>query len=895
MDLHELGISARLPPAVQAALEATELDRVAQWLLDDGPTEWDEGVAALADTLADVFVEIDPAVALGLVDQRRRRRPEPVPVRLALLEVDSAARAGRRQMALDRAAEVRALTLTADHETRLSVLNNLGTFLKDAGAFREATLLLTEALALAEERPRQRITLLTNLATVSADRWVANGDAEDWREALRRLDEAKQLCRDDPQALGNVCFNRGFLFARSGRLADADAAYAAAEAAFQQAGSAPRDLAYLWRARGALAGRAGRVTDATAAYQEAVHLFTELGDLDEAATTSIGLIMALATSGRLPDEPALENLLDTVRRVRPDRVPELLMNLGNIAVQRREFDLAERHFANAGRLFKSSGREVDFWRAQHASAVLLRLTGRPRAALRRLREVLARARGLGNEVKSAEVEFNLALVLRDLGSPDAGPVSLRAFEVLDAHRHDAPSAADRAGILTVTYPHVLDLALELARDDPDLVAALAERARTQTAYVRSTAVQERLAAPVPVRARAGRAQVGGAGTEQILSELAEGLGGPGASWLTWVRHKEELLRIHVTPSRSQVTAVPFPDNLLAELHDATALIGRDGPSPGPSPQRAALYRIATGPLLADPGLAERLGRGLLPSARIPWRGARSSVEFLTALGAVLIPEDAWAASAVVLAPPIELGSVPWAALLRDGRHWVERADLTLAPPASVIGSAPVSESTSGRQVWVADTLGDLRYCRRTRPRWEVLASDDAAGVTRAALLSVLESALRVVVRAHVAAGSAREPSTAALVTADGGLSAAELRKELRVGPPEWVILGCDAAGAATGSEWAGLPIGLAAAGAERLIVTQWPILDDPAQEDLDLELVAQVEGLGLRHGLMAWQRQCARSWLDTADARVAPHRWAGHTLVVTVTGSESSSPMSAQS
>ena len=156
----------------------------------------------------------------------------------------------------------------------------------------------------------------------------------------------------------------------------------------------------------------------------------------------------------------------------------------------------------------------------------------------------------------------------------------------------------------------------------------------------------------------------------------------------------------------------------------------------------------------------------------------------------------------MLAPPVDLGSVPWASLLSDGQPWVERADLTMAPPASVIGSSRLPKATPARKVWVADTLGDLRYCRRTRPGWEVLASDGAAGVTRAALLSVLESALRVVVRAHVAAGSAREPSTAALVTADGGLSAAELRKELRVGPPEWVILGCDAAGAATGSEWA---------------------------------------------------------------------------------------------
>ncbi len=603
MELHGLGIAAQLPLAIQSALETNELDQVAQWLLDAGPERWDEGVAALAETLADVFLEIDPALTLGLLDQRKQRRPGPVPVRLGLLEVDAAARAGRRQLAIDRAAELRTLTMAEDHEIRLSVLNNLGTFLKDAGAFREATLLLTEALALAGESPRQSVTVLTNLATVSADRWVATGEAEQLRLALGRLGEAEQLCRDDPQALGNVWFNRGFLWARGGRLADADAAYAAAEAAFQQAGSAPRDLAYLRRARGALAGRAGRITDATAAYQEAVALFTDLGDLDEAATTSTGLIMALATSGRLPDEPALENLLDTVRRVRPDRVPELLMNLGNIAVQRREFELAKRHFADAGRLFQTGGREVDFWRARHASAVLLRLTGRPRAALPRLREVLKRVRGFGRKVNSAEIEFNLALVLRDLGSPDARPVAMHAFEVLDAHRHDAPSAADRAGILSVTYPHVLDLALELARDDPDLVAALAERARTQTAYVSGTTKQERLAAPVPVRARAGQAVVGGAGAEQILSELAEELGGPGATWLTWVRHREQLLRVHVTPARSQVTAVPFPSDLLVDLQDATALQGSDGPPRGPSPQRAALYRIATGPLLADPDLA----------------------------------------------------------------------------------------------------------------------------------------------------------------------------------------------------------------------------------------------------------------------------------------------------
>lgn len=895
MELHGLGMAARLPPTILSALETAEFDQVAQWLLDAGPGQWDEAVAALADTLADVFLEIDPAITLGLLDQRKRWHPRPVPVRLGLLEVDAAARVGRRQLALDRAAELRTRTLGEDHETRLSVLNNLGTFLKDVHAFREATLLLTEALALAGETPRQRVTVLINLATVSADRWIATGKAEDWRLALGCLGEAEQLCRDDQQALGNIWFNRGFLYARGGRLSDADASYAAAEAAFQQAGSDPRDLAYLRRARGALAGRAGRITDATVAYQEAVDLFTDLGDLDEAATTSTGLIMALATSGRLPDEPALENLLDTVRRVRPDRVPELLMNLGNIAARRQEFDLAERHFVDAGRLFKSGGREVDFWRAQHASAVLLRLTGRPREALPRLREVLARVGEFGGEVKSAEIEFNLALVLRDLGSPDAGPVALRAFEVLDAHRHDAPSAADRAGILSVTYPHVLDLALELARDDPDLVAALAERARTQTAYVSDATKQERLAAPVPVRARAGQSVVGGSGAERILSDLAQGIGGPGATWLTWVRHREQLLRIHVTPSRSKVTAVPFPSELLVDLQDATALQGHDGPPLGPSPQRAALYRIATGPLLADPALADRLGGGLLFSARRPWRGERSSIDFLTALGAVLIPEDAWAASAVVLAPPVALGSVPWASLLRGGQPWVARSDLIMAPPVSVIGSPLLAEATPTRKVWVADTLGDLRYCRRTRPGWEVLAPDGAAGVTRAALLGVLESASRVVVRAHVAAGSAREPSTAGLMTVEGCLSSAELRKELRGGPPEWLILGCDAAGAATGSEWAGLPIGLAAAGAERLIVTQWPILDDPAQENLDLALVAQVEALGLRHGLLAWQRRCARSWLDTADASVAPHRWAGHTLVVTVTDSGSSSPTSEQS
>lgn len=95
-----------------------------------------------------------------------------------------------------------------------------------------------------------------------------------------------------------------------------------------------------------------------------------------------------------------------------------------------------------------------------------------------------------------------------------------------------------------------------------------------------------------------------------------------------------------------------------------------------------------------------------------------------------------------------------------------------------------------------------------------------------------------------------------------------------------VVLGCDASGAATGAEWSGLPIGFGRAGAQRVLVTQWPVIDDPTQEALDLSLVDSVARHGVADGLWGWQRTQAALW--RRDPQTAPpYRWASPVMVAT--------------
>jgi CHAT domain len=578
-----------------------------------------------------------------------------------------------------------------------------------------------------------------------------------------------------------------------------------------------------------------------------------------------------------------------VRQTRPASVGDLLVNIGNVLMD-RDHNVASQRFLDAEHEFAMHQRPVDVERARHSRAVMTRRLGDPTGALSMLLEVRKNYEKWGLKTKVAEADFNIAVAMRDLEDDGALERALSAFDVLDRNRHELATAADRVGTRRVTYKHLLDLNVELAlrAGDVDLVAALTERARTQTMLAPERVDgSEQLAPPVPVRARPDATVVPGDGPARTLTEIAESLGGDGSVWLTWTAYRDRLLRVVVTPTATHVSEIPFPTELLGVLDDATSVQPRDsraGDAGGPAEMRRAQYRIATGPILNDPALASKLRESLPPSftaEREGGGGDAGSGTLFERLAEALIPDVAWAAPSLVLAPPSYLGHVPWSAL-EHGQLWCEETTITLGPPVSTIRDVTFSTAGNGTTVWIADSAEDLVYCRGSLEGWEPIAG---AAATASAVLEALTSADRVIVRGHIRPGTPERPRTAAIRLADGELTAADLQAALgnRM-PAEWLLLGCDAAGASTGDEWSGLPIGLGSAGAQRVIVTQWPIVDCAGQEALDLELINTVDTHGLSEGLRRWQRSCAKRWRETRSPQVAPHRWAGHCLVGLVTG-----------
>jgi hypothetical protein len=575
-----------------------------------------------------------------------------------------------------------------------------------------------------------------------------------------------------------------------------------------------------------------------------------------------------------------------VRRSRPAGVPDLLTNIGNLFMDKNP-ELAIESFRAAEKAYRKLRNVVRVQRSRHSQAVALRRLGQPLRAWKMLRRIRANYGRWGLTVKAAESDFNIAVALRDLGHPAALDTALQSFAVLDRHRHELATAEDRSGSSKITYPWLIELVLELAikGDEFDLVAAIAERARTQTVTSSSgEGLEEQLAPPPPVRARTQSLLIEGNGEGVTLHEVAAGIAGEGSVWLSWVRYRDTLLRIVVTADSTEVSSVPFPTELLRDLHDACASStssGRDSTS-AVGVDRPALFRIASGPLLADPRLADVLRKSMPPSLAVPWAGRSESSggDLLGQLAKVLIPLSAWNAESVVLAPPTFLGQVPWAALRRD-RAWIASSRIAICPPVAALHRPSSPADGTGGKAWIADSLGDLRYCRASTVGWDVATGPEA---TTQRVVEMLSKADIAVVRGHVRPGSATQPSLTALRLADQDLTSVALRHHLAGATPrKWLILGCDAAGAGTGDEWAGLPIGLAQAGADELIVTEWPIVDSPEQESLDLALVALVEVHGLWQGLTLWQRENTLRWEDTNDPAWAPHRWAGHVFVATAT------------
>lgn len=399
-----------------------------------------------------------------------------------------------------------------------------------------------------------------------------------------------------------------------------------------------------------------------------------------------------------------------------------------------------------------------------------------------------------------------------------------------------------------------------------------------------------------------------------LADEAVRLGGQGAHWLGWWSGINSVVAADTTATDVRIAVsdwdgslerfaaalpIPLPHEIEA-AGDDNALA-----------RRLALRRAARAPLVHDPMLASQLSETIQRSIReraddhplIPAVTGMTDAVLLWPLTRLLLPaslrETLLTAAAagqqvpLILAPP-QLGRIPWAALpLADpaadpgASRLIEAADLTVALPVGLSRAAAVPRATArhtGRPVVVADPLGDLRYARRLQPPGAVRLGHGGSPATRATFLAAAASANLLIIAGHVQPGSDTDPAASAvLLAADDGkpdpLPVADLAG-IRA-PATCVILGCDGAGAATGSEWTGITTGLIWAGAEWVVTATCPVIDDKTSADCDKSLLTSLLVNGPRQGLWAWQRERTAIWRTAPDQASAPYRWAG----VIVTGS----------
>lgn len=274
----------------------------------------------------------------------------------------------------------------------------------------------------------------------------------------------------------------------------------------------------------------------------------------------------------------------------------------------------------------------------------------------------------------------------------------------------------------------------------------------------------------------------------------------------------------------------------------------------------------------------RLGKFELGAPVVDRQRARIAAEtdrVLSDLAAVcLLPaaDAVRAATRVVVVPDGPWHGVPFAALPFDGQPLVARRAVVLAPALAVLSSripaargrplvvahadecAPAI-AEEGRAV--AEVLPGARLAAEGEATWEAVA-----GGRRPSCL-------------HVAAhGRLRSdaPAMSGVLLADGWARALEFRR-LPLDGSLVVLSGCSTGAAAVGAggEVQGLVRGVLASGAAELVVSLWPVADEPTARFMAAFHGARARGEPTEQALRAVQARLAAEGLH-------PWHWAGFTL-----------------
>lgn len=815
-----------------------------------------------------------------------------------------------------------------DAEQRLVIKSNLGTALtRDAAFHDEAIELLRDVVT---ER-RERVTRIEGesraLAAGLINLGVALTDSDRADVALPILSEAETVAAEvaDATLIGNVCVNQAVAFSAARRPREARAAYAKAAEIYRRGGATFADLAYAVRGEAAVLASIAQDREALPLYREAIRLFNEANEPVESFRTAMG---ELGCRWHLGEPIAASELADFEARLSsvPLRLAaEMGRNLGNVYLRQGDLAAADRLYQRSRRIFRRIGAAGDAASLDMALALSAHAADNiPRAYGMMLRSRREHVR-LGRWLHVAEADHNLALLLREMADEFHPPKAslLRAATArarsavagIDKFRHDLATAGERQALLDRRYPVLFPIAIELALRARNLPAAAAfiERARVQPVLRSRVERGTFYAEPAAVSARVGDTPVG-AGEPLSLAAEAHRLTGRPATWIGWWASGTDVVA-SATTSTSVVVSTTSPAGEIQRLAAALPVpSNRERSLAGDDRhllRRLVLWRVANGPLLRDAQLAEQLGATLPRHVREamhddPVIGDLRAIDdatLLWPLTRLLLPPATLAdfqrscraakRRALVVAPPTALGRVPWAALpITDPA--IDPAAPRLIDVCDIVVALPISLSAAGRgrgvsrrrarAVVVADPTGDLRYARRLSMPGAVMLGHDGTPATRDAIAGAAARTDMLILAAHVRPGSPSDPTASAILVArDDGAADEFLVRDLAdvAIPATCVVLGCDGAGAATGTEWTGIATGLTWGGAQWVVTTTWPAIEDLAQVTAENDLLQELCTCPAPEALWSWQRRQLLRWREHRDPAAAPCRWAG----VVVTGS----------
>ncbi|MCO6004175.1 CHAT domain-containing protein [Actinoallomurus purpureus] len=510
---------------------------------------------------------------------------------------------------------------------------------------------------------------------------------------------------------------------------------------------------------------------------------------------------------------------------------------------------------------------------------------------------------------SGEPGYRLAVVLS----------RIEALAMLNATRHQLSEAEDRRRWWRV-YGHTIEQAMRdaAAGSDWETLLELIESARLQLGPHKDSSAFDasRAVAPfIQVRGASRMEQAhwyrpGERPPAYALEDIAGVVLGPDTWWWsTWSTGTE--LFWALMPPDAPVSGGVLPMGHGSELHGALSDLRDALPVPHPGEDTNAFEdRVLRSPLLAGPAAAEtalarRLGR-LLPAPLVD---------------ALLRTREPLP---LAFAPAAELANVPWACVgipteAPGDLRLVERCVPVIAPPAGLlatIAARPRNAGAAPLALAVIDPGGDLggaaaeeplstarRLLDVLPPAVEIISPDDDVSVADfAARLSALGDTTSAVFACHTE-DDGDSPSSCGLVLRPrilGGRPCAArprlLTADLLIGDPgrfampkQVLLLACETADLrnAVAGEWLVLGPAMLWAGADRAIVTSFPVIDTAEGHDrgdvIDRHLVRLlVERRPLAAGLRAVQLEQLARWRDTrhhghdTGPPGAPVHWGGH-------------------